>query len=463
MKHVAMLYQNADNMTAINHIESTIMQIFSGEIAIDRYILDEIDERQSIVADAYILNGERLLYQIRYHLKDTRNMIILNRSIFKEHLAELLKIPVGTDALVVNDTPVSTAETLYMFYRLGITHLNLVLYDPELLSSGIYDHIEYAITPSEPQLVPSHIKHVINTGYREVGFDTLLNLAERLQLDSEQVMGRLMSYFERITEPNMGAHSTYLDSYIKDHIINELIADSFAALLAFSADGRLIYENDKAKALFADEEMPDLSGEDVHNAVITINGSNLLMDRKAIDIGGVHTGYTVSLQDEKSIREVEGLFNKKLKGQPLEVIDVPLEEYLINEMKYSVKVIKPIIEQIKKVLQEERQLYLEGANKAFDLPEFNSLEVAKNFVNIIDEKELMADMLDSGFAKDINVYIGDENEKEQLKDFSVITFKHRVGNRDLGTIGIIGPKRMDYSKVISVMKYINKKLNEKDM
>ena len=50
--------------------------------------------------------------------------------------------------------------------------------------------------------------------------------------------------------------------------------------------------------------------------------------------------------------------------------------------------------------------------------------------------------------------------KEELKDFSIVTFKHRVGNKDLGTIGIIGPKRMDYSKVISVMKYISKKLNE---
>ena len=45
-------------------------------------------------------------------------------------------------------------------------------------------------------------------------------------------------------------------------------------------------------------------------------------------------------------------------------------------------------------------------------------------------------------------------------DFSVITFKHKVGNKDIGTIGIIGPKRMDYSKVISVMKYINKKLKD---
>lgn len=166
---------------------------------------------------------------------------------------------------------------------------------------------------------------------------------------------------------------------------------------------------------------------------------------------------------DKQVETINYMFNKKLKGQPLEIIDVPLEKYLINEMKYSVKVIKPIIEQIKKVLKEERQLYLEGANKSFDLPEFNSLEVAKNFINIIDEKELMADMLDSGFAKDINVYIGDENEREQLKDFSIITFKHKVGNKDLGTIGIIGPKRMDYSKVISVMKYINKKLNEEDM
>ena len=100
-------------------------------------------------------------------------------------------------------------------------------------------------------------------------------------------------------------------------------------------------------------------------------------------------------------------------------------------------------------------------NKSFDLPEFNSLEVAKNFINILDKKEMVADMLDSGFAEDIKVYIGEENEKEQLKDFSVVTFKHKVNGKDLGTIGIIGPKRMDYSKVISVMKYINQKLNGK--
>ena len=102
----------------------------------------------------------------------------------------------------------------------------------------------------------------------------------------------------------------------------------------------------------------------------------------------------------------------------------------------------------------------EGTNKVFDLPEFKSLELAKKFINLIDEKDIMLDLLDTGFAQDINIYIGDENDNDQLKDFSIVTFKHRIGNKDVGTIGIIGPKRMNYSKVISVMKYINRKLND---
>lgn len=166
---------------------------------------------------------------------------------------------------------------------------------------------------------------------------------------------------------------------------------------------------------------------------------------------------------ESQVETLNNLFNSKLKGKPLSKIDKPMEEYILAEITYSVDVIKPIIEQINKVIDEESNIYLEGTNKAFDLPEFKSLEIAKNFVNVLDTKDLVIDMLNSGMAKDINVYIGEENDNEQLKDFSIVTFKHSVGDKDLGTIGIIGPKRMDYSKVISVMKYISKKMNEKDL
>ena len=209
---------------------------------------------------------------------------------------------------------------------------------------------------------------------------------------------------------------------------------------------------------------PSVNYQIIKEIKFVLLGSKMLMAVILTDTGMVKETIIKFDEDitDKQVETLNYMFNNKLKGEPIEKIDRPLEEYLFDEMTYSVKVIKPIIEQIKKVLAEEDKLYLEGANRAFELPEFNSLEVAKNFINILDTKELMSDMLNSGFAQDINVYIGEENEKDELKDFSIVTFKHKVGDKDLGTIGIIGPKRMDYSKVISVMKYVSKKLNENE-
>ena len=191
-------------------------------------------------------------------------------------------------------------------------------------------------------------------------------------------------------------------------------------------------------------------------------GSRMLMGIIMTDTGLVRETI-IKFEEDITQEQVETLnyfFNNRLKGEPLDRIDTSFEDYILRELKYSVNIIKPIIEQIKKLVEEEENIYLEGANKSFELPEFKSLELAKNFVNILDTKEVMLDILDSGFAEDIKVYIGDENDNEDLKDFSIVTFKHSVGDKDVGTIGIIGPKRMNYSKVISVMKYISKKLND---
>ena len=207
---------------------------------------------------------------------------------------------------------------------------------------------------------------------------------------------------------------------------------------------------------------PKASEQIITEIKFVLLGSRMLLAVIMTDIGMVKETIIKFDEDitEKQVETINYMFNNKLKNRPIGTIDKPLEEYLYQEMSDMVKVIKPIIEQIKKVLFEDEEIHLQGTRRELDLPEFNSLQVAKNFMNILDEKELIADMLNSGFAKDINVYIGGEDENEELKDFSVVTFKHKIGNKDMGTIGIIGPKRMDYSKVISVMKYISKKLNQ---
>jgi len=165
---------------------------------------------------------------------------------------------------------------------------------------------------------------------------------------------------------------------------------------------------------------------------------------------------------ESQIKTVDEVFNRKLKGVPLVEISTPMEEYIVEELEQELQIIKPIIEQINKIIKEHKKVYMEGTNKVFDFPEFNEISAAKKFLNVIDKEDFVQSIFEDELSKDINVYIGSEGDDENLRDFSIVTFKHTVNGKDLGTIGIIGPTRMDYSKVISIMKYISEQLNKKE-
>ncbi len=210
---------------------------------------------------------------------------------------------------------------------------------------------------------------------------------------------------------------------------------------------------------------PRVAGQNIEEVKFILLGSRLLM-AVILTQNGLIKETIIKFDEDITDEQVETLtylFNNKLKGRPLTQIDKPMEEYMHSEMDNVLKVVKPVLEQIKKAINEDIPIYMEGANKSFDFPEFKSLDIARNFVNILetDKTKQMIDILNSGDDQDeINVFIGDENVDKALKDFSVITFKHKENGKDLGTIAIIGPTRMDYSKVISAMKYISKKLNE---
>lgn len=208
---------------------------------------------------------------------------------------------------------------------------------------------------------------------------------------------------------------------------------------------------------------PRAEEQKIQEIKFVLLGTRMLMAVILTDTGMVKETIIKFDEDitEDQVETLNYIFNNKLKGKPLEEINQPLKQYILSQMDYSVKVIKPVLEQLNKVVNDTDKIYLDGTNRIFDLPEFKSLEVAKRFINLIDTKEIVLDLLNTGFANDINVYIGDESKNKELQDFSIVTFRHKYKNKDLGIIGIIGPKRMDYSKVISVMKYISKKLNEK--
>lgn len=207
---------------------------------------------------------------------------------------------------------------------------------------------------------------------------------------------------------------------------------------------------------------PDVNNHTIVDIKFVLLGSRVLMAVILTDSGIIRESIIKFDEDitQDQAEDLTYLFRNKLVGKPLEQLNAPLEEFIMAEIKTGVNIIKKVIEEINKIIRESHQVYLDGANKVIDMPEFKKVDVAKDFLNVLDAKDLVADVLNTGVAEDIKIYIGEETEREELKNFSIVTFNHLLSGKDIGTIGIIGPTRMDYSKVISVMKYISKKIND---
>ena len=164
---------------------------------------------------------------------------------------------------------------------------------------------------------------------------------------------------------------------------------------------------------------PRVASQNIEEVKFVLLGSRILMAIILTESGLVKE--TIIKFDEDVTQEqvdtITYLFNNKLKGKPLTQIDKPMEEYMHSEMSSVLNVVKPVLEQLNKAINEDAPIYMEGANKSFDLPEFKSLDIAKNFVNILDtdKTKQMIDVLNSDDNQDeINVYIGDENVDEAL-------------------------------------------------
>ena len=102
---------------------------------------------------------------------------------------------------------------------------------------------------------------------------------------------------------------------------------------------------------------------------------------------------------------------------------------------------------------EKTQIHLSGTNNILAYPEFSDVEKAKTLFQTLEKKDTLTNLL-SDKAKSENgvqICIGNESGIEEMKDCSIVTTTYKFGNNMTGTIGILGPTRMDYSQVVSVL------------
>ncbi len=106
------------------------------------------------------------------------------------------------------------------------------------------------------------------------------------------------------------------------------------------------------------------------------------------------------------------------------------------------------------------KLVLGGTQNIFNHPEYQDFDKVKNFLQLIEEKEPLYNLLSSATGLEFSIRIGKENELDELKDMSVVTATYKIGGKNVGSFGVIGPTRMNYARVLSVLGFVGNSMNE---
>jgi len=106
----------------------------------------------------------------------------------------------------------------------------------------------------------------------------------------------------------------------------------------------------------------------------------------------------------------------------------------------------------------DTELYLDGLMNIFNIPEYSDIEKAKMFLEMVNREDFSEVLVNR--ENGVIITIGDENREEIMKDCSLITATYRINGKFAGRLGVIGPTRMKYNQVTSVIEYMTKHLSE---
>ena len=190
-------------------------------------------------------------------------------------------------------------------------------------------------------------------------------------------------------------------------------------------------------------------------AVIVLGGN--VIKNKIINVGE-------PLSNENLLK-LNMLLNTTLNGMSIEEINLGLIARLKEQAGSHSSVISNVLDAVADAIQveEDMQIYTSGATNIFKYPELSDNQSAQEIINAFEEKQQLTELVTQTLAQEdntgIQVYIGDETPVQTMKDCSVVTATYELGDGMKGTIGIIGPKRMDYEHVLKSMKRLQNELD----
>ncbi len=172
------------------------------------------------------------------------------------------------------------------------------------------------------------------------------------------------------------------------------------------------------------------------------------------------------LNDDETLLKLNILLNTHLNGLSLEEINLSMITAMKQQAGIHSSIVGNVIDAVADAIKadEDLEIYTSGANNIFKYPELADNQKASELINTFEEKQLLNELVVDRLADEnntgIQIYIGDETPVKTMKDCSIVTATYELEEGMKGTIGIIGPKRMDYDKVVGTLKTLMHQLDD---
>ena len=169
--------------------------------------------------------------------------------------------------------------------------------------------------------------------------------------------------------------------------------------------------------------------------------------------------------DDETILKLNILLNTMLNGKTIAEINLQMISSMKEQAGIHSNIISDVVDAVAEAIHSDEgmEIYTGGATNIFRYPELSDNGKASELIQTLEEKQMLAELVTETLNKDdkgIQVYIGSESPIQSMKDCSVVTATYELGQGLQGTIGIIGPKRMDYENVMSTLKTLMEQLDD---
>jgi heat-inducible transcriptional repressor len=234
--------------------------------------------------------------------------------------------------------------------------------------------------------------------------------------------------------------------------IERLMGDASRILARISQYTSIVVEPKVDTMMFKKLEFVKLSS---HTVLIVFVTSSGMVHTRLVD--------TEEDFDADLLGSMKRYMNERFSGKPFYL----LKDAIVEDMHKDRESVNVLLAKIRETLETivhgeaERDVYIEGTSRMIAFPEFSDIDKLKELFQALERKEKLIRLLDQCLEGDgMNVIIGVESDIMEMRDMSVIASAYRLGERSYGILGVIGPVRMDYSKVIPIVNYTAKAVTD---